>query len=71
MWQPGDLDPEESENFNFGVAWQSDAFTATLDYWDIKQEEKIDELPFGLVYQATCNDQNSPPDLRARRAAAW
>lgn len=55
-----DLDPEKSENFNFGVAWQSDAFTATLDYWDIKQEEKIDELPFGLVYQAECNDQNSP-----------
>ena len=28
------------------------ACDVTLDYWDIKQEKKIDEVPFGFIYDA-------------------
>ena len=60
-----DLDPEESETFNIGAAWNiTDRFSVTLDYWDIVQENKIDEAPFGIVYQLFCNDQNSTVCVR-------
>jgi len=55
-----DLQPEESETFNFGVAWQPmDSLSITLDYWDLTQENKIDEAPFGLLYSRECDDQAS------------
>jgi len=54
------LEAEESETYNVGVAWRpSTSIEVTLDYWDIQQDHKIDEVPFGLVYAANCNDQNS------------
>ena len=31
----------------------------SLDYWDIKQEDKIDEVPFGFIYDLECNNQAS------------
>lgn len=55
-----DLKPEESENFNVGVAWKpNDMWTMSVDYWDIKQEDKIDEVPFGFIYQQFCGTQDS------------
>lgn len=55
-----DLDAEESESYNLGVAWQAlDSLRFAVDYWDIKQENKIDEFPFGFVYTNNCNDQAS------------
>jgi outer membrane receptor protein involved in Fe transport len=55
-----DLQPEESESFNVGVAWQpASTINVTLDYWDIKQEKKIDQVPFGFLYSESCSVQNS------------
>jgi iron complex outermembrane recepter protein len=55
-----DLEPEESETLNVGVAWKpTDRSEITLDYWDIKQDNKIDEAPFGFIYQQSCQTQDS------------
>jgi iron complex outermembrane receptor protein len=55
-----DLDAEDSETYNLGVAWRpSDMWRISVDYWDIKQEDKIDEVPFGFTYAQNCNDQAS------------
>lgn len=59
-----DLDAEESESLNLGVAWQTDRFNVTLDYWDIEQENKIDEVPFGFLYNQSCNVQDSTVCVR-------
>ncbi|MGQ0835302.1 MAG: TonB-dependent receptor plug domain-containing protein [Gammaproteobacteria bacterium] len=53
------LEAEESESFNIGAAWQSDRFNVSLDYWDLVQENKIDEA-FGLSYIQNCNVQGNP-----------
>jgi iron complex outermembrane recepter protein len=54
------LDAEDSETLNLGAAWQpSEMWRVSVDYWDIKQEKKIDEVPFGFTYQQNCNDQAS------------
>lgn len=59
------LQPEESETYNLGVIWQSqNNFSLSLDYWDIVQSNKIDEVPFGFLYQQFCNVQNSPVCIR-------
>jgi outer membrane receptor protein involved in Fe transport len=60
-----DLKPEESRSLNVGGAWKpvSDV-ELTLDYWDIKQEGKIDEVPFGFLYAEFCNDQASTRCVR-------
>ena len=61
-----DLDAEESETFNVGVAWQpSSSIEVTLDYWDIKQENKIDEVPFGYIYTQSCGVQDSTVCVRS------
>jgi len=55
-----DLDAEESDTFNVGVAFRpSDGIELALDYWDITQKRKIDEVPFGFIYDQNCNDQAS------------
>ncbi|MET0497698.1 MAG: TonB-dependent receptor, partial [Steroidobacteraceae bacterium] len=65
-----DLKAEESESFNAGVAWKPvDGLELTLDYWNIKQEKKIDERPFGLVYAANCATQISDVCVRSPPAA--
>jgi outer membrane receptor protein involved in Fe transport len=54
-----DLDPEESETLNVGVAWKpTDRMELTLDYWDIVQDNKIDRV-FSSLYAASCNMQSS------------
>ncbi len=54
-----DLKAEESDTLNIGVAWKpNDAIELTLDYWDIKQENKIDNI-FSLFYTQSCNVQAS------------
>ncbi len=60
-----DLKPEESETLNLGVAWKprSDV-EVTLDYWDVSQEKKIDQVPFGFLYTAFCNVQVSTVCIR-------
>ena len=61
-----DLQPEDSETFNVGAAWQpSSMWRVSLDYWDIKQEDKIDEVPFGFIYDLECNNQASTVCQRA------
>lgn len=60
-----DLQPEESENFNLGVTFDpAGGFSASLDYWDITQENKIDDVPFGFLYNSFCNTQNSTVCVR-------
>jgi len=59
------LEAEESESWNFGVGWEPTAsLTLSLDYWDIKQENKIDEAPFDYLYTTFCNDQQSDICIR-------
>ena len=60
-----DLDAEESENFNVGVAWKpGDSWLVAVDYWDIKQENKIDEVNFGYLFQQFCGVQDSDVCVR-------
>jgi iron complex outermembrane recepter protein len=61
-----DLEPEESETLNLGVAWRPrDSLELSLDYWDITQENKIDEAPFGFIYQQFCGVQDSDVCVRS------
>jgi iron complex outermembrane receptor protein len=61
-----ELEAEESESYNFGIGWQPlNNLTFTLDYWDIKQDKKIDTAPFGFLYTEFCNDQNSTVCVRS------
>jgi iron complex outermembrane recepter protein len=55
-----DLKPEKSHSFNAGVAFKprSDV-ELTLDYWDILQNNKIDQVPTGFLYTNNCNVQTS------------
>ena len=57
------LTAEESESFNFGVSWESSGFTASVDYWDITQDDKIDEA-IGFTYQDECDNQASTVCIR-------
>ena len=55
-----DLQPEESENFNIGVAWKPiEGLEMSVDYWDIQQDDKIDEVAFGFLYTQFCGVQDS------------
>jgi outer membrane receptor protein involved in Fe transport len=55
-----DLEAEESENFNIGVVWQpTTATSVSLDFWDIEQDNKIDEVPRIFIYNQECNNQAS------------
>lgn len=60
------LEPEESETLNVGVAWRpADSVELSIDYWDITQENKIEEVPFGFIYQQFCGTQNSTTCVRS------
>ena len=60
-----DLEAEESETFNFGVSISPmEGLQVSLDYWDITQEKKIDDVPFGFLYNSFCNNQNSTVCVR-------
>jgi outer membrane receptor protein involved in Fe transport len=60
-----DLDAEDSESYNFGFVWQPTAdFNLAVDYWDLTQENKIDEVPFGFLYEQFCNVQVTPVCVR-------
>jgi outer membrane receptor protein involved in Fe transport len=64
-----DLEAEESESFNVGVSWQAAGFTASADYWDITQDNKIDEA-IGFIYQQECNNQASAICVRGAPVGA-
>ncbi|BFM13574.1 TonB-dependent receptor [Simiduia litorea] len=60
------LEPEESESANIGVVFNpTDALTLSLDYWNIKQEGKIDKVSIDYLYTQFCNDQNSDVCVRS------
>jgi len=55
-----DLRPEKSETFNVGAVFRPmDALSLSVDYWDIEQKNKIDEVPRIFIYTAECNNQAS------------
>jgi outer membrane receptor protein involved in Fe transport len=59
------LEAEESENFNLGLTFEPlDDLSVSIDYWDITQENKIDDAPFGFLYNSFCGDQNSTVCVR-------
>jgi iron complex outermembrane recepter protein len=58
-----ELSAEESESFNVGVSWENEGFSASVDYWDITQDDKIDEA-IGFTYQQECNNQASTVCIR-------
>jgi iron complex outermembrane receptor protein len=53
-----DLKAEKSDSFNVGVSFEQAGFSGSLDYWDITQDDKIDEA-IGFTYQEECDDQAS------------
>lgn len=60
-----DLEAEESETFNLGVSISPiDNLKLSFDYWDITQEKKIDDVPFGFLYNSFCNVQSSTVCVR-------
>jgi outer membrane receptor protein involved in Fe transport len=60
-----DLDAEDSESYTFGFVWQpSGNFNLAVDYWDLTQENKIDEVPFGFLYEQFCDVQSSTVCVR-------
>lgn len=60
-----DLDAETSDSYNVGFVWQpTDSLDIAVDYWDIDQSKKIDEVPFGFLYNQFCNSQNSTVCVR-------
>jgi iron complex outermembrane receptor protein len=61
-----DLDAEESENWNVGLAWRPvSSAEFTIDYWKIEQENKIEEAPFGFIYREFCGVQTSEVCVRS------
>ena len=61
-----DLEAEESESYNIGVVIEPlESLRFSVDYWEITQEDKIDEVPFGYVYDLFCNVQDSPVCIRS------
>ncbi len=59
------LKAEESESWNVGMVWQATPdLDFSVDLWSITQDNKIDEVPFGDVYQAECGQQNSSICIR-------
>jgi iron complex outermembrane recepter protein len=64
-----DLEPEESESFNTGVIFDfSESLRISVDYWEIVQENKIDRLSFGNLFEQFCNVQDS--EVCVRKAPA-
>jgi outer membrane receptor protein involved in Fe transport len=60
------LEAEESENYNLGLVWQPTGSTSvSLDFWDIQQDNKIDEVPRVFIYEQECNNQASTICVRA------
>ena len=60
------LEAEESESFNIGVMLEPLAdLSLSADYWEIQQEGKIDEVPFGFLYNQSCRTQASTVCVRA------
>ncbi len=54
------LDPETSETFNIGAVWQpTPEVNLSLDFWEITQDHKIDEVPRIFIYTQECNNQAS------------
>jgi len=37
----GQLDPETSDSYTLGVAWEPDSFSLTVDYYNIKMDDRI------------------------------
>jgi outer membrane receptor protein involved in Fe transport len=59
------LKPEKSETYNVGVAFKpSNDLELTLDYWSIKQKDKIDRVPVGFLFNSSCSTQISTVCVR-------
>jgi iron complex outermembrane receptor protein len=57
-----DLVPQEAENLNLGIVFQSERFRASLDYWQFDYEDLIaPEAGAQAIVEAQCpNNDNSP-----------
>lgn len=61
-----DLEPEESETYNLGAVWHPmDRTSLSLDFWDVQQDNKIDEVPRIFIYNQECSNQASTICVRA------
>jgi len=55
-----DLEPEESESFNIGAVLEPlEGLQLSLDYWNITQENKIEDQPAQHLYDKFCDSQDS------------
>ena len=68
----GDLDPEDSTNFNFGVVYQAaSSFTASIDYFTYKYKNLIQEgESFQEIVRNECSTGTFQPDPRVGRDPA-
>lgn len=58
---PG-LQPQESENFNIGVIFQTDQFRASIDFWNFDYEDLIaPEAAAQGIVNAQCPQNNGDP----------
>lgn len=54
------LKAEESTSVNVGAIWEiTEELDVSVDLWSIKQDNKIDEVPFSYAYNANCGSQTS------------
>ena len=62
---------EESESLNVGAVWQpTAAFSMSLDYWDIDQDKKIDEVPRIFIYDQESTTRRAPSTCAVLRCPA-
>lgn len=53
------LEAETSETWNLGAIWAVGTnFNASIDFWSIDQENKIDEADVGFIYDQYCDPNN-------------
>ncbi|TQV86838.1 TonB-dependent receptor [Aliikangiella coralliicola] len=63
-----DLKPEESESFNVGLIWDlSENLNLSVDYWNITQDEKIDEDDVGSAVLRFCDPNGVIDPTRCTR----
>ena len=65
-----DLAPQESENFAFGVVFQTERFRASIDYWNFDYSQLIASSESAqAIVDNDCLDDGVPNDARVTRDA--
>jgi len=64
----GDLDPQAATNFNFGVVFENESFTGSLDYWNYDYKDLIGPgQSAASILINECSNGQYAPDPRVGR----